>query len=628
MITFAATFFATWSFAQDAQPKSDPAAVEAALQYEAEQRILQYLTSFIPRNSFDATVRVKSSAQNLGLLPYVPSSYGRGLAGISLSRLLQNIEEMRIDLSVADSISPPNVASIKKMLEKRFPNAIISIQTMPMKFASLDNDETAKKFQQLEDNMKKLADEQRQALERQSQELRAEMAKAAEKMQQDQNLAKKEPLYEKIAVPGVVALLLIVGIILSTRIFSSAVTSIGSGMSHIATSVDSLGQSLSGQKEVKNISEAGAGSKEEEVTASAALPSHDEKLQIAAALANELRKSVAENSMHVLVQYVVDMLQKPSDVSKAVAILEFLGRDVSNEVFLRLSLDQRDAIGRFFETGNYGKPKLDIMSEAGEELKTRILGVPFKAVRGQLSLALAEKIVSLSEADFISVAQSLDTQKLSRFVVYFNADRMAATLAAAKKNDPELFKNLLVALRESKEFASKLDLDAEIIKAVDAVASDVKKIQFKQDSQFYESILTRLNDDDADETLKVIAESNPRLKAHLEKTIITFGTFFKLPPNMQEDIVSNLNNQQIAGLIFGLDSSGAQIIQSMLDERRKTLITDEVTVLINSPKVSSQNVVNTAKNTVATAIRKLRDEGHLDEILGADEAKINLNSAS
>ena len=81
--------------------------------------------------------------------------------------------------------------------------------------------------------------------------------------------------------------------------------------------------------------------------------------------------------------------------------LELLGRETATQLFKRLGIEAQETLLKFLHAGVYERSKMELMLEAGEELKTRMLAESFDQVRTGASEKIGERLLQLSDDDLM-----------------------------------------------------------------------------------------------------------------------------------------------------------------------------------------------------------------------------------
>ena len=91
-------------------------------------------------------------------------------------------------------------------------------------------------------------------------------------------------------------------------------------------------------------------------------------------LRDDLTARVNDDNATCVVRYVAEMTAAPGGAAKAVAALELIGKDLANVIYKKLAPGTQTQVMQFVNQGHFERPKLDLMLEAGEDLRTRLLG--------------------------------------------------------------------------------------------------------------------------------------------------------------------------------------------------------------------------------------------------------------
>ncbi len=441
--------------------------------------------------------------------------------------------------------------------------------------------------------------------------------------------------YAPMAAAGI---LLFLVVLLSSKMFASAIRSVGSGINSIANSLSSVGGAL------KVKAEAEAEDKKSKDRPVAAQPvatsatvqsgggagsgvSGDLNERILR-LNRELLDGLNERTESVLLKTLSSLLSRPETAAKGVATLELLGKSKANELFGRLGTEARGAVQAFLLDGNYGRSKFELMLESGEELKTRLLGEGFGQLRGEFTIKMAEEILRLSGNDSFQIAATLPKDLKARYFVYLEPDVLSGMVTRFELERKDQFETVVDALAIMAKVERDTSHDDAIVQFIrEFLAKKVDDPEARYVPHF-RKIIESLTGDLAEKTVDRLGATNPGLKAQLARYVVTFRTLFKLPLSIRKEALDPFSNKQLAALALGMVPSLRGELMSCILERRHEQINDELGFLTEMSVKDTRPIVEAAQAAVVATLKKMRDNGSLQEHLEASENPAPAVSAS
>jgi len=190
------------------------------------------------------------------------------------------------------------------------------------------------------------------------------------------------------AIGGLIAILL-VAIAFGGLTLRTAASTLGGAIRAIAESLPQLGEKIG------SASAGGRDSNNDSLPAReelAALPPARDAMHSASPLAGvpleaahalvlkiheELRATFTkrrDTAESIILRRVTQLLadDAPESTGKAVVTLELMGREIANALYQKLGVDEQQAVFNFLERGTHTRPKVELLLEVGEELKTRL----------------------------------------------------------------------------------------------------------------------------------------------------------------------------------------------------------------------------------------------------------------
>ena len=345
-------------------------------------------------------------------------------------------------------------------------------------------------------------------------------------------------------------------------------------------------------------------------------------------LHDELLEGLNPATEAIILRHVSRLLDTDG-VALAVVSLELLGRDKANELFNKLGREHQILLWDFLQSGRYDRPKVEIMLEAGEELKTKMLGELFGSVRGLISEKVAERLIKLDVDDLAQVTAALQPALLPRLFLYFEPSRLAAIISALRLLPNNKVEDAMAALSKVPEVERAVDLDDAIVVALDAQISLLKDDSQRAYLGWFKSISEALDDELAETMAAQLAKANPRLERYVRDNMITFSTFFILRAEVQEDLLGNLSNRDLGALLYGLSDGLKAQVTDLLAERRRAMIGEEIERLTARGDRPAKEAHRQIRLQVTAKVRALKGSGSLDEYLAAapKQRGLDLNAA-
>jgi flagellar motor switch protein FliG len=319
-----------------------------------------------------------------------------------------------------------------------------------------------------------------------------------------------------------------------------------------------------------------------------------------------LKTSISAETESQLTRWISALASDQAKIAKAVVIFELLQAETAGAIFKKLGSNEQDAIVKFMRGGEFPRPKVDIMIEAGEEILTRILADSLVGSRLSLKSDVSEKILQLSTQDLASVFVDLNAASHARLLLYMDSKAVNAVMKHLKRQNQDAYKALVGQLSRVPDAEGNTDADREILAVLDRVISKVKDDTFRSYMGFFQEIVEQADDEQKDDILSGIEAANPEAAQKLRRQVITFSTLFMLPQSVQNDIVAGMSNRELAALMIGLSNEDATNVIGKVSPRRKQIILDELTAL----QEGDQEVVRSSHKRAKDAIlQKIRASG-------------------
>lgn len=611
-------------------------------------RATKVLSRYISPNDFYVTVSAKSKDNAQPELPYLPASQSsEALANLSNDELNALLGAVNIDIWLNKKFDDATKQTLTQLVQSalgiKFADAI-TVKDMQITSSQPSVDgETQKLLDKAQNDLRQALTDLK-ALERERNDLKMESLLKANKgdsapkemvikLNQDEPKEEK-PIGEKpkdavidqlIAASPILAAVVTLALVLVivARTFSSSIRTVGSGMASVANALSSMGGSL-GMRVESDSDDSSKEKKSEDmekqsiqspVANAAAQGSSGNIHERIMRLHDEIIANMSERTESIILTTLTDMLQRPESVAKAVATLELLGKERSNQLFKRLGKHSRETVLDFLQTGDYGRPKTELMLESGEALKTKLMAEGFGNLRGEMTIKMTEKMLALAEAEYYDIFMELSDQHKPRFMFYLDSEALGRLISTYGQKNPDSIEMVMELLSKIADVESRVDMDPYIISSIDNYLAGRKEDVQEKYVPYYQKILETMDGELAEKAVDKLGDKSHVLRSKLKGVVITINTMFKLPPEMRMNMIENMNNKQLASLICSLPEDQVTIVWDSVSRRRVDLIKDEVEILKQMAPTAMRSLFNETKNTITTRLKKMRDSGELDAII-------------
>jgi hypothetical protein len=311
-----------------------------------------------------------------------------------------------------------------------------------------------------------------------------------------------------------------------------------------------------------------------------------------------------------VVRHLTALLRNPTSAGRGVALMELLGRDIARTLWGRIGQEAQEAIKRFQTEGVYDRSKVEMMMEAAEDIRTKLLMESFEKAGGRPSDKVAESIAQLSEDDLVTLISEIKIDLIPRLFLYFKPERIAFFLGRLKRISNDKFIAAVRMLPKMPEMTKVAEMDTAIAEALRAVISRSVADTERPFLKVYKEIVESASNDMREDIVKTLS-SNARIKTYLAENIISLATLFTLPETLQLEITEALSNKDYAALAAGsVDNERAQL-ERMMPARRKELIVEEIETFTARGGQAAINAFTRSKEIVIARIRTMKAEGRL-----------------
>jgi hypothetical protein len=459
----------------------------------------------------------------------------------------------------------------------------------------------------------------------------AELAAAEEKAKADALTAEIKPwrdgrpFLERHAttIAVLIGLALVIGFFMMVWMSSGAIRGVGAqffrGAAALAQAMESSLQSREGGQVASLKTASGADENASMRSSVAAGESPAVTEARVEKLRGELLTILTSGNEHIALSYLHEMLGDESTIARAVAVIELLGRERALAFAQKLSRGAQSAIARFLRESRYDRPKGEVMVEAGEMLKTRLLAADFGKLPGADAAAVESRLLKLGVDDLVSLVVGMEQELIPRLFLFLKADVSINVLNRLAYDDPSRVEGLSRLLSRMPEARAAQHLDVKLIKILDGAVQ-------RSDEDIYKPYLhvfkewVEVSEGDMAERLMSGLCSEPRLGSYLERHVLTFASFHTQPADTQDLILEGLPLKDYAVLLWQLTEAQRQGLLARQPERRREAILDELETLNGRSRKRVESMARQVRASVVTRMKALREAGELEMVAASKVA--------
>lgn len=647
LLAFAAVTPRAW-----AQGAADPATAptakieasrrDAAIRRLLEEHVRQVLRRYVSDSEFHAQVDVQTSQKTTDKIPYIPAiESAAALAAFTPERLVSATDKVEIQIALA------------KRYKTKTQNKLAQILTLSLglrkdadtvKFDELDLELPAQRSD-IELSLLRIEADLRQERQRAEQmrkerdDLKLEVVAAKSENDRQKNSqadAKKAGAFDSAgAVPkenvaltrlrdfGVPALFALVGIFVAFLIARSfggigrgLVDAAGAVSRAIEVTADSGAPAPVQAQAAASGDDDGRGRAENAQTPGAAPLEAFQK--VLKSLHEELSEQLNEQTRPFVVRYLTQQLSSAPGIAKGVAAMELFGRDHANFLFQNLPPQAQALVLDFIRQGHYERPKHELMLEAGEELKTRLLGEAVMQTVSQIGQDITAKIVEFQAQDLAKAVTAMPERITARLMRYLEPGQIAAVLTEVHRHSPTELARVTETIMKVPEAGDDKDLDKELLAALTSAAAARTANRHKPYLKFYGEIFAAV-DDQVSEAMFGQFMAHPEVAGYIRRTAVTFSMFFQVTNEVQAEVLGQISVKDVAALYTSLASPvEKQRIESLLSERRLEAVREEAQLFAQRNARQIQTAAKQARQAICTrmaAMQRLGDLEFQDEVL-------------
>ncbi len=440
----------------------------------------------------------------------------------------------------------------------------------------------------------------------------------------------KYPWYIPSIVGGA-AFLLLLGLMLLGLGLRSAGLNLGGGLASIADSMSAIGGAIGSiapatsgggiqSLEAKMITEGGSKSGGLASLRIDTLHSHLLKMR------NEILENMSDQTEGIILRYLTTLLANTATVSRAVIVLELLGRDAATVLFSRLGVIALDNIMMFLRTGFYDRSKVEMMLEAAEELKTKLLMETLDKTQGSPSEKVASQILQISDEELVTVALELDAEYIPRLFLYLEPRRIAGLLGSLRRLNAGKYQETVGTLVKMPEVTVAKQYDDNIAVALENVIHETKSDPQRPFLKIYQDIV-EASDEDVSEMIVRELSSDPKINTYFKENVIGIHTLFLITTDQRAELIDALSNKDLAGLATGIKDEERQKIFDALTPRRRAMVTEEYESLTSRGGRQASYVFKRVRDSLVKRLKELKLEGQLMVATSSDNTEATKRAA-
>ncbi len=340
----------------------------------------------------------------------------------------------------------------------------------------------------------------------------------------------------------------------------------------------------------------------------------------------EILEMLSMRSDGPVVSFINQQLGSPGTIVKAMLALELVGDERGSKFFHMLDSAKQDMIR---DAVNYTltRPKVELMIECGEEIKTRLLLEHTKKIKGEASDHVASLLSSLGEAELPAILEKLDDTLALRLMVHLKTETVVRSLNGLYTRNMERFTNLSQKMSNISQVFDQKELDGDLAKKLDTYTSTKKLQSAESFIPFYRKILSMLDEKPAEQLLSGLS-NNEELANSLRGVIVTYRSFFETSQDLFREIVESLPTKNLVALVADANDDEAKRILQVLNEIKRDLIIDEVGRLKEKGTAKAQQAAKQARAMVTQRLRQAVDTGDSTDVSMEAKGAENISTGS
>ncbi len=584
-----------------------------------ETRVRETLERHVPAKEFSVIVTATPNGKKLPSAPYVPKGSAAGaFSSLPIEELDLYVRSVKVEVLLSRRLSASR-RKIEEMITRSL--KLRANRGDKVAFSPLGIDLPSDEWERERGNLRQELNLAKAEAERLNRELQAAVlaknaatAGKADGENKPRDLASEAPsnlLYYIVSGLGVLALLVMLW-------FARSLSKAGDSLSD---AIATIGEAMAAANAVTQIS---TGDQNKSTTTLESKTTIENKgggggmaglpMESLYAHLSKLREQVMDGydagAESTVVRHLTGLLKNPATAGRGVALMEFFGRDIARTLWGRIGLEAQESIKRFQQEGVYDRSKVEMMMEAAEDIRTKLLMQSFEKTGGRPSDKVAEGIAQLSEEDLVVLISEIKLDLMPRLFLYFKPEKIAYFLERLKRNSNDKFMAAVRLLPKMPEMTKVGEMDAEIAEALKNVINRSIADTERPFLKVYKEIVESASNDLREDIVKTLS-TNARIKSYFADNIITLATFFTLPENLRREITESLSNKDYAALAAGASAEERAELEALMPARRKELIVEEVETFTARGGQALVAAFTRSKDIVVARIRAMKAEGRL-----------------
>ncbi len=575
----------------------------AALSRTFEERARELLERYVPSREFQVSANVTPSGRPLPRAPYEPKAVTSGASlNMTFDELDPYVGRVQIEILLSNRL---------KTSQKRLEDLLFKVMKLKknrgdrIAFDALGIEIDSEEWQKEKAELK----QELALLKAENDRLNREKAKGT----QAKTLSEEEWFWP--AVIGGACFILLLGLLAMGGGLYSAGKNLGSAVNTVANSMTAIGGAIShsgeGQGggglqslEAKLLPEGKKGGGLSNLPIES-LHAHLLKMR------HELLENLSEGTEAILLKHLTNLTASPTTVARAVMSLEVLGREMATELFRRLGQRSQEEILTFMRSGAISENKIELMLEAAEEMKTKLLVESLDRIRGKPNERIAQRLLQLNIEEAAGVAAELDVEYLPRLFLYLDPPQIAKVMLILKRTRPDKYTSALNQLGKMPEASTNEGFDSNIEALLDSTIEKTRADFQRPFLKVYQDIVSSADQEISEQIVRELSQNDPRIDKFFRESVISIHSLFQATPELREEIVEGLSNREIAGLATGINEDEREALFAAVAQRRKALVDEEYESLMARGGRQAQEAFKKVRESLVKRLTQLKADGVL-----------------
>ncbi len=618
--------------------KIDGISREVTISRLLEDHVRQVLRRYVTDSEFNVSVIVETASKSLDKIPYLPPAQSASaMSAFAPARLVGATDKVTVQIALAKRYKTKTrtklgqILSLSLGLRKDGGDSIafedldleLPVQRSDIEMTLLRIEGDLRQERSKADQMRKERDDLKLEVvaakteaERQRGNVKTDPANPTKESTADTGAQKDGAAsvvvsrLKDFGVPGIFALVALFFAFMLARSFGGIGRGIGEAANAVSRAIEASAGSSAAAAPTVDVTPEGQASRD----SAGVLPAAPmESLQrTVKELHDDLSERLNAQTQPFVVQYLSQQFAGLDHVDKGVAAMELFGRDHANTLFEKLNPAAQTVVLDFIRQGTYSRPKLELMIEAGQELNTRLLGQAMMQTVSQLAQDINSTLMALQAEDLAQLVLTMPERLSARLFGTLEPTRVAAVLADVNRLSSNELSRVTELLLKIPELSADKDVDNDLLAALNVAVQSKSVDLHKPYLKFYGEIMAAA-EDQVSETMFGKFMNNPQVANYIRRHTVTFGMFFQVTKEIQEDVLSALSIKDLAALYSGLVAPAEKSkIEALLPERRRDAVREEATQWARRGTRQLQAAHKLARQAVCRRLLTLQRDGGLD----------------